>query len=243
MSSSPRIILIQYPGLSPETTSSPPCGKVHMALRFKGLQYETRNVRDPRQARRYNQRGRVPALQIDGEIIVDSTDIVTELESRFPEPPLEPEEPVEKARAKMLEDWADEVLYFYGVYARFAVPENFERLRRQVFAKLPAPLRWVVPTIARHLLRQRMSGQGVGLKPADVVRRETTDCIRSVSTLLSAGPWLVGKRLSRADIAVCACLDQYRIRAITPALAEEIESYPTIVEWAERVHQVAPAAC
>ena len=57
----PSITLVQYAGLSDDTTISPPCGKVHMALRFKGLEYGIKNVQSPAEAKRYNPRGRVPA--------------------------------------------------------------------------------------------------------------------------------------------------------------------------------------
>jgi glutathione S-transferase len=238
-----RITLVQFPGVSATTTMSPPCGKVHMALRFKRLAYKVKNVRSPREARRFNPRGRVPALILDDETIVDSTDILTALDARFPDPPLQPEGPMERAHVKMLEDWADEVLYFYGVFTRFMVSENFRRLREEIFSKLPVPLRWVVPPIAQRILRRRLVGQGVGLKAPEVVRREMSECIGAVATLLESGPWLVGTRLSRADLAVCACLDQYRVARLTPELASEIESHKSIVDWAERVHEVAPAAC
>jgi glutathione S-transferase len=243
MAPTPQITLVQYPGLTATTTMSPPCGKVHMALGFKKLPYEIKTVRDPRAARRFNPRGRVPTLILDGQTIVDSTDIVTALDQRFPDPPLEPSDPLQRAQVKILEDWADEVLYFYGVFNRFLVPENFERLRSEVFSKMPPPLRWVLPPVAFRIVRQRLRGQGFGLKPIDVIRRETSECLQAVSTLLSAGPWLVGDRLTRADIAVCACLDQYRLKQLTPAVAAEIESHKAIVDWADRVHELAPAAC
>lgn len=239
----PSITLVQYPGLTRKTTMSPPCGKVHMALQFKGLAYEIKNVQTPMEAKKYNPRGRVPALILDGQTVVDSSDILSVLESRFPDPPLEPDEPLARAQAKILEDWADEVLYFYGVYTRFAVDENWERLRKNVFSKLPGPMGWIVPPFARRTVLARLRGQGVGLKPPEVVRKELGDCLDAVATLLQAAPWLAGKRFSRADLAVCACLDQYRVRELTPAATDEIEKRPELVEWMSRVHELAPAAC
>ena len=78
----PELTLVQYPGFTGKTTLSPPCAKVHMALHFKGLAYSIRNVNTPAQVRRFNPRGRVPVLLIGGETVVDSTDILTELERR-----------------------------------------------------------------------------------------------------------------------------------------------------------------
>ena len=43
----PQITLIQYPGLTRDSTMSAPCGKVRMALSFKGIEY--RVLTDPPQ--------------------------------------------------------------------------------------------------------------------------------------------------------------------------------------------------
>jgi glutathione S-transferase len=239
MSSS--ITVVQYPGLTADSTFSPPCAKVHMALRCKRLDYSVKNITTPMEARRYNPRGRVPVLLIDDEHHVDSTDIVTLLDRRFPDPPLEPEDPAGRALAKMLEDWADEVLYFYGLYLRFCVPENFERMKRNVLSRISPPLRWVVPFIARRETARRARAQGVGLKGETVVRREVGECYRAVTDLLGSRPFLVGDRISRADLAVAAVADQHRMALLTPRLAAELNGMPALVAWLERVHEHAPS--
>src|SRR5918912_4593789 len=52
----------------------------------------------------------VPVLTIDGRAIGDSTAVIAELERRFPDPPLYPEDPADRARALELEDYFDEEL-------------------------------------------------------------------------------------------------------------------------------------
>lgn len=51
-----------------------------------------------------------PVLEIDGQRIGDSTEIVAVLEGRFPEPPLYPADPEQRRRALELEDFFDEEL-------------------------------------------------------------------------------------------------------------------------------------
>ena len=236
----PEITLIQYPGAGGDSTFSPPCYKVRTALRVKGLPFRTRNVYSPAQARRYNPRGRVPALLIDGETIVDSTDIVTALEARFPEPPLTPKTPVERAQAKVYEDWADEVLYFYLVWLRWGVDANFERMREVRLSRLPWPKNWIVPIVARRIARGRALAQGVGVKGDDVVRRELSDCLDALEALLSGRSYLVGDRLSRADLAVAAVIDQMDEPRLTPDAVALVRSRPGIVSWLDRVHETVP---
>jgi len=237
-----EITVVQYPGAGREGTMSAPCGKVRMALKVKGLDFRVHNVRSPAAARRFNPRGRVPSLLIDGETIVDSTDIVTALDARFPDPPLTPTDPLERAQAKLLEDWADEVLYFYLAWLRWGVDDNFERMRAVRFSRLPWPRRWIFPAIARRIARSRFSAQGVGLKGDDVVRRELSECLDALEVMLRGRSWLVGDRQSRADLAVAAVVDQMDEPRLTPDAAAEVRRRPGIVAWLDRVHQTAPCA-
>ncbi len=236
------MILVQYPGLERGGTLSPPCAKVQMALRFKGLEFEVKNLHSPLEAKRYNPRGRVPVLLIGDERVVDSTDILTEIDRRWPDPPLLPSDPGDRARAKILEDWADEVLYFYGLYSRWLIPENFERMRTKVLSRQPIPIRFVLPTFALREVRKRARGQGVGLKDEATVRREIEECLDAIETLLARSAALVGERITRADLSVAAVLDQWMLDALTPQLAGSIRARPRTVAWLDRVHAVAPSA-
>jgi glutathione S-transferase len=213
-----------------------------MTLKAKGLDFRVHNVRSPMEAKRFNPRGRVPALLIDGETIVDSTDIVTALDARFPDPPLTPAEPLDRARAKLLEDWADEVLYFYLAWLRWGVDANFERMRGERLSRLPWPARWMFPWIARRIALGRFRAQGVGLKGEEVVRRELAECLDALEELLQGRSYLVGDRLSRADLAVAAVVDQMDEPRLTPDVAVEVRRRPRIVAWLDRVHQSAPCA-
>jgi glutathione S-transferase len=236
------IKLVQYRGFKPDTTISPPCGKVHMALRFKGLEYDIHNVASPGEVKKFNARGRMPALIIDGETIVDSTDIVDALEARFPDPPLEPADPVARARVKILEDWADEVLYFYGVYQRWCVDDHFERLRRDFLGQMKAPLRWFVPALVRRDFRARANKQGVGLKGEAVARRELDECLDAVEVLLQAGSYVAGEQMTRADLAIACIVDQLMLARLHPQLAADVGGRRTLMEWLGRVHERAPGA-
>jgi len=232
----PSITLVQYPGLSRKTTLSAPCGKVHMALAFKGLDYTIRNVSNPAAARRFNPRGRVPVLILGNERIVDSTDILTALEERFPEPALQPADPLLRARGKILEDWADEVLYFYLVWLRWLVPGGRGRIAREYFARhYPPVVRSIAAWIGCREIRRRLRGQGVALKDEATVRRETSECLDALEAILAESRFLVGESCTRADIAVYSVVAQMRERSLTPELADEIDRRLELATWCDRV--------
>jgi glutathione S-transferase len=56
-----------------------------------------------------------PVLVLDGQAVGDSTEIITRLERRYPDPRLYPPDPLDRRRALELEDFFDEQL---GPYAR-----------------------------------------------------------------------------------------------------------------------------
>ena len=94
--------------------------KVEIALREKNLAFELEMVSFDMQqgyqpkhpeVLRVNPKRQVPVL-LDGDVeIFDSTQIFEYLEHRWPEPPLWPDTPTERARARRLEHQSDEVFF------------------------------------------------------------------------------------------------------------------------------------
>lgn len=93
--------------------------KVEIALREKGLGFE-RVMAPFSQTHGYspklpevlaaNPKGQVPVL-VDGDLtLYDSTVILEYLEDAYPDPPLYPGAPAERARCRLLELYADEVM-------------------------------------------------------------------------------------------------------------------------------------
>lgn len=94
-------------------------GKVRIALDEKGLDYELVSVPfsragyEPKHPKvvEINPKRQVPVL-VDGELaIYDSTIILEYLEERHPTPSLYPRDPAAKARCRVLEAAADEILF------------------------------------------------------------------------------------------------------------------------------------
>jgi glutathione S-transferase len=115
-------------------------------------------------------------------------------------------------------------------------------MKEHLLSKLAVPARWIAPTVAVREARARARGQGVGLKDAGVVRREFGECLDALVALLGSDAFVAGPKLTRADIAICAVLDQLRLAILTPDAAEAIAKHPEILDWMARVHAVAPNA-
>ena len=221
---------------------SPFCDKVRRILHVKRVPYEVREV--PPSAslvaiRRVNPIGKLPAIEDEGRIVADSTDIAWHLEARFPDPALLPKDPRERALVHVLEDWADESLYFYEMTLRFGQPHNRRRWLPELTKYDPAWFRAAAPALAPLLFGRTTRAQGVGRKPVDVLVRDCERHVAAIDGLVGNGEWLVGGSLTLADIAVFAQL--HCIRGSDEG-AGIVARSPRVASWMERVDQATRPA-
>jgi glutathione S-transferase len=135
----------------------PYCARVRIVLGEKGLEYEVVPVDlDDRPAWIYekNPLGKVPVLEEDGFVLAESAVINEYLDERWPEPPLWPADPADRAVGRLLVHRFDELGRPY-----YALRRGDEGARERLDAQLAA--------LAARLERQPfLSGREFGL--ADV---------------------------------------------------------------------------
>jgi glutathione S-transferase len=101
----------------------------HIGLEETGAPYELKPILLAKGQQRtedylkINPRGKVPALSVDGKILVENTAILTYLARRFPDKKLMPADPVEEARCIGTMCWFSSVVH--PSYQRCHRPERF----------------------------------------------------------------------------------------------------------------------
>jgi glutathione S-transferase len=101
----------------------------HIGLEETGAPYEIKPIllaKGQQRTEAYlkiNPRGKVPALSVDGKILVENTAILTYLARRFPEKRLMPAEPAEEARCIGTMCWFSSIVH--PSYQRSSRPERF----------------------------------------------------------------------------------------------------------------------
>ncbi len=232
-----EIVVYQYPGDTGVESGSPFCVKVHRALAFKGLEYDVKDVGSPGELKRLNPgAAKVPILSYDEQLITDSTAILQFVDEQHPEPPLLPAAEKTLAQCRLLEDWADESLYWFAVYHRWAIDSNFEPFAQRAFGKLPIPVRWLVPRFARKQVFKQLHGQGLGRLSPEEILRAFAGHVAMLATFVQDQPFLTGESLTAADISVFAPLRAASVETM-PETAAVVREQPAVIEWLKRVDE------
>lgn len=101
----------------------------HIGLEETGAPYELKPILLAKKQQRteeylqINPRGKVPALSVDGKVLVENTAILTYLSRRFPEKKLLPADPAEESRCIATMCWFSGVVH--PSYQRSLHPERF----------------------------------------------------------------------------------------------------------------------
>lgn len=193
--------------------SSPFCVKLRAVLRHKGLVFEAVDPLAPGPWLTLQRQGlgKVPALQIDGRMVTDSTDIALVLDQLYPEPPLRPQAPRLAALDHALEEWADESLYFLGLHFLWLDPATAP-LVLHLFGR--HPLGWLSWRLYRRRIAAQVRGQGVGRKPHARLLDELQRQLDHAAALLEGRQWLVDEQPRLADFALFGQLS-FLMRAAT----------------------------
>lgn len=216
--------------------TSPFCEKVRRILHYKRRGFETREVPPTEtlvRVGRINPTGKVPVIEYQDDVVADSSRIARYLEERFPEPPLLPVDPRERALCHLVEDWADESLYFYQMFFRFGLQENASEWSRRTSQSEPPFLRRATERALPTFMRNVLKAQGLGRKPPEQVVDEFGRLLGSLTHLLGPRDWLVADQICLADIAVYA---QLTCACDTGEGAAILGDHPTLMRWMERVN-------
>ncbi len=213
---------------------SPFCDKVRRVLFHKGLAYETHDIKvtEIGALKKMASNAKVPILDYGEQRLCDSTDICLWLEEKHPQPALLPDDPAARADVLLLEDWADETLYFFEMTMRFAWPEDSRRWSLELAKNDGVLVRMLAPFMMRRLTRTIVGHQGAGRRSREQVFAELHRLFGALEVRIGAGGFCVGDTLSLADISIASqihCIQGSRDGAFI------VSEHPTLADWKRRV--------
>jgi len=147
-----------------------------------------------------------PILQLGDETIGDSTTIIAELERRYPEPPLYPEDPADRERALAIEDWFDVNLgRDIRVIALHGVTNDPPRLRELSGRHIPLNFRPFPDAWAKLFATTVKQRYGIA-KPGrlEQAREGVAQAFDRLEQELGDGEYLVGDTFTVADLTAAS---------------------------------------
>ena len=202
------------------------CRKARLALGYKGISYQTENLTPGLHILRVKPLTGLTTLpvllpQIVGQpqAIGDSTEIFKFLESYQPEPTLFLPNSEQQAQAAMLEDWLDESIGTATrfVYYQFRAGEGKD-IDPSLFSQMVIKI-----------VRQQY---GINDTTVELAKKRLAHALLLLSMYWQKGDYLVGSRLSIADIAAAALLTPL---ALIPDYRQQ---YPQIFARIINIHQL-----
>jgi glutathione S-transferase len=173
--------------------------KVRAILDHKRLKYRSVNPLAARGLLKRRGTGKVPAVEVDGLFITDSTDIALALDERFPEPPLFPSSARQRGLCHALEDWADESLYFSGLYYRWIEEEGRKPVAGVFGSSLKGRIAYLYYS---RLITRQLAGQGTLRKSREHLRADLERNLDAVEQMLDPGPYVLGDEPFLCDFAL-----------------------------------------
>jgi glutathione S-transferase len=222
-------------------SDSPFCLKARICLQVKEVPFRrvTVTVRRRRELLRLDPLGKVPVLVHGSDVVPDSSAIARYLETRYPRPALIPIDPAARAYAALVEEWADEALYFLVAAFKWLNPANRDAARANTVTELEAGV--LRPFVARRLFRlvaKRYRVWGYTAASLPVLETRMRENLATLEALLAGKPYLLGRAPTLADIATFAQLtwmERY-------AEARLLDDVPEVRVWLARLSDVPAIA-
>jgi glutathione S-transferase len=224
-----------------DNADSPFCLKARICLQLKSVPFRrvTVTVARRKELQRLNPLGKVPVLVDGGEVIIDSSAIARHLETRHPEPPLLPADPAARAFCALVEDWADEALYFLVCAFKWLNPENRAAALENTLAEIDAGM--LRPLVARQLVRKvtrRYRAWGYGPEHLAEFVERMRDALGVIGALLDGKAYFLGRTPSLADVAVFVQV-KWMQRYVEGRLVDEV---PGLRAWLARLEELPAIA-
>jgi glutathione S-transferase len=137
----------------------------------------------------------------------------------------------------VIEEWADEVLYFYGIYG--VVKLGGATTIPYLANPLPPDMEGWAETAVRSWLEELLQHQGMGRYPADKIEADLARSLDALDALVTRHGFAAGSVLTLADLALWGQMQRYFLSGTQPRYEREVRARKSLIDWFERVDAAA----
>ncbi len=178
---------------------------------------------------------KLPYIDDDGEVVADSAFIRWHIEQKYGLDFDEGLDLRQRALAWAAERMAEDHLGWALGYARWLMPENFDKGPAHFFDDLPEPARAQARAESQAAVRGAMVAQGLGRHSLAEITRLADRSLCSLSTLLGDKTYLMGERPCGADAVVFAMTAGALCPHFDSPVREAAERYDALVAYSGRM--------
>ena len=181
-----------------------------------------------------NPKAVVPTLVHDGKVIIESSVICEYLDEAFPDPPLKPANPEQRAAMRLWTKAVDEFLHPACAELTFASCHRhiIGRLSPEKFAQFLESTPPVSVTADWHARKKEIVLQGMAAPRVERTFRLYDSYLQKMEDTLAHHSWLAGSAYSLADIAMAPYVNRLDMLGMSEMW---IGSRPRLTEWFERM--------
>jgi glutathione S-transferase len=212
------------PDMSPFVT------KAEMLLKLAGLEYRTDS-----DGFGGAPKGKLPYIDDDGELIADSTFIRRHIEQKYGfdfDRGLDAER---RAIAWAFERMFEDHVYWAFLHARWVDDANFNRGPGSYFQRMPMPMRFIVPRIARRQIKAQIRGHGMGRHSDAEIVELGTRSLDAAADFLGQKTYMMGDELSGLDATAFAFLANALSPVFETPLRTAVERHDNIKAYVGRM--------
>ncbi len=178
---------------------SPFCLKLEALLTMGGYAFEPVVSRPDKMPK-----GKVPALEINGEIVGDTVLLQARLEDEHGAQFDAGLTRAQLAEAQAYRTLIEEHLYFGILFARWI--QDGDAMRDAAFADVPRPFRGLVFRMVQKTVKRSLHGQGLGRHTADELYQLTLADLRALESRLAGNGFFFGSTLRSIDASIYGAL-------------------------------------
>ncbi len=217
-------------------------GKVRCYLRYKQIPFVDTPVDFITLMMRVKRRTGAVVMPVvmtpQGEWLQDSSEIIDELERRFPKRPVIPTTPVRRFAAYLLETWGDEWWIPVAMHTRWSYPENYSLFERDSGSALlphwPRFLRDRAAAKAANAMRAYLPRVGITPEQTPLLEHWTFDMLDALDAHFAAHKFLLGDTPTIADFGLIGTMYGHLGRDPWPK-RELIDRRKALRAWIDRI--------
>jgi glutathione S-transferase len=225
------ITLHQFAAVPWLPNPSPFCMKVENYLRMAAVPFEPNYKASPIKA----PKKKLPFITDDAKTIADSGFIIEYLKKTYGDPLDAAVSAPDRAMATALVRLMEEHLYWSLVYSRWSDDASWPQTRTVFFAELPAPLRAIVPSLARKGIRESLAGHGMGRHSRDEIYALGRADLDVLSEFLGEKDFFLGKKPTTLDATAYAFIANVLVAPFETPLKEHAATLSNLAPYCARM--------